>query len=98
MKNKYYIADFNSRQSGGYQQLAPDATKDNMWVTLVPPNPVEEIREPKLFETRADAMEWKDRLQAQANEDWQENSHIYKAYGQARPAFKIYKYGGNSDE
>ena len=89
----YYIADFNSHASdGGYQQLSADATKENIWVSLISAKLIDEMPEPKLFEKRADAIEWKDRLQAQADADWRENDYIHKMYGQMKPKFKIYKY------
>jgi len=91
-KNKYYIADFNTfRIDGGWQQLSEDAVLDNLWVSNIPHN-CEDIPTPKLFDKRGDAMEWKDRVQAQYNADWQENSHIHKMYGKSKAQFKIYKY------
>ena len=91
ISNKYYIADFASQRDGGWQQLSADAVKDNLWVSFIPFS-CKDIPVPKLFEKRADAVEWKDRLQAQYNSDWRENSHIHKMYGQSKPKFKIYKY------
>lgn len=92
----YYIADFNQHaRDGGYQQLSADATKDNLWITLVPKDPVDEVPTPKLFEKRADAKEYKDRVQAQANAHWKEHDYIYKSYGEQKPKFKIYKYEEN---
>ena len=48
-----------------------------------------------LFESRQDAVRYKNTQQSMANEDWMENRHIHKMYGDSKPKWKVEEYSGN---
>ena len=50
---------------------------------------------PLLFESKQDAAKYKNILQSVANEDWAENKHYHKMYGDSKPKWKVEEYNGN---
>lgn len=50
---------------------------------------------PRIFNKRSEAVRYKDAQQSSANNDWLENGHIHKIYGQSKPKWKVEEYSGD---
>lgn len=97
MKN--YIITERSRKFNSFSFVNGD-TKDlkDIWITNCPykidSNSLDRLN-PKVFNKKSDAYKYLDVQQSTSNNDWSENSHIYKMHGDSKPKWRIEEYDGN---
>ena len=96
---KKYIVIERSRCVKSFDFINKD-TKDlgDIWHTHCPYTLSENKKgdlKPLLFESRRDAVKFKNTIQFISNEDWVENGHVHKVYGDSKPKWKVEIYGGD---
>lgn len=95
---KYVIVERNRKWNSF--DFVNDTTKglDEIWETHCPYKLSEDEKsrlKPLIFDSRAEAVKYKNKLQSDHNRGWTENSHIYKMYGDSKPKWKVEEYFGD---
>lgn len=94
---KYIIVERNRRWET-FDFINDGTTNlDDIWHTTCPYNLNEIERDklsPLIFDNRSEAIKYKDRQQSYYNNDWKENSYIYKFHGFSKPKWKVEEYTG----
>ena len=96
---KKYIVIERSRTRKAFDFINGDTKSlGDIWHTSCPYELSDDKKvelNPLLFESRQDAVKYKNTQQSVANEDWAENKHFHKMYGDSKPKWKIEEYNGN---
>lgn len=98
MSKKYIVIERN-RNWDSFDFINESTTNlGDIWHTHCPYKLEDDKKvglKPLIFDNRNDAVRYKDTQQASANNDWLENGHIHKIYGQSKPKWKVEIYSGN---
>ena len=95
---KYVIVERNRKWNSF--DFVNDSTKglDEIWETHCPYKLSEDEKsrlKPLIFDSRTEAVKYKNKLQSDHNRGWAENSYIYKMYGDSKPKWKVEEYFGS---
>mgnify|MGYP001300294990 FL=1 len=96
---KKYIVIERSRNWDSFDFINED-TKNlgDIWNTHCPYKLSEDKKDglkPMLFESRQDAVKYKNTQQSRSNKDWNENRDLHKMLGESKPKWKVEEYSGN---
>jgi len=96
---KKYVVVERNRKFNSFDFIN-EGTKDlgEIWETHCPYSISESEKmglKPLIFDNRAEAIKYKNKIQSDHNRAWTENSFIYKMYGDSKPKWKVEEYYGN---
>ena len=96
---KKYIVIERSRNWDSFDFINED-TKNlgDIWHTHCPYKLSDDKKgglRPMLFESRQDAVKYKNTQQSRSNKDWNENRDLHKMLGESKPKWKVEEYSGN---
>ena len=96
---KKYIVIERTRNWDSFDFINED-TKNlgDIWNTHCPYKLSEDKKDglkPMLFESRQDAVKYKNTQQSRSNKDWNENRDLHKMLGESKPKWKVEEYSGN---
>lgn len=97
--SKRYIITERNRQRDAFHVLNEDTNGlDDIWETHIPYNLKESRKQelrPRIFDSRSDAVKYKNKRQGDSDRDWRENDWMYKSYGDSKPKWAVEEYSGD---